>query len=61
MSMWISKRKWEEMIKKIADLEAQVQSQQQNDTISFSRIQSPVPVYQATRGISPDNKKSVDQ
>lgn len=51
--MWISKKKWEETMDRIADLEIKIQSQQQDDTISFSQIQSPVPAYQAIRGISP--------
>ena len=59
--MWISKKKWEETMDRIADLEIKIQSQQQDDTISFSQIRSPVPVYQATRGISPSNKEFADQ
>jgi len=37
--MWISKKKWEETMDRIADLEIKIQSQQQDDTISFYQIQ----------------------
>ena len=58
--MWVPKREWRELKKRVADLERQVQGQQ--CVINFSSpLQSPAPVYQATRDIFRDNKESEHQ
>lgn len=56
--MWISKKKWEAMEKRVADLEGQVQGQRMIDTQRLVETYESVIARAATRGSVPKSEGS---